>query len=267
MSFGPLLAIQAHSTHFRSTPTVIPFPYPPNPPLSCSLPIDLRRCTSRFFGHERSGLEIGGVAMDTWIAPSVRCLIAQSGLRACPIEALKVILTFQWDSFTLMPGHREMGNTGLRTQDTGQGTRRGGKLSMATVAALWKNHPPCGPIVLAAPVVVVCQHRYSRHYSAPSYLAQRDLKVKRIHYVLCARRQHLPFQRPHRCSSLPPSSCPPVAHCQPLFYLLFQFVCRRGGTIKIHFIVAAPTSSRRQAASFIPCSSPRPLFLNSCCCT
>lgn len=48
---------------------------------------------------------------------------------------------------------------------------------MATVAALWKNHPPCGPIVLAAPVVVVCQHRYSRHYSAPSYLAQRDLKL------------------------------------------------------------------------------------------
>lgn len=128
-----------------------------------------------------------------------------------------------------------------RTQDSGHRTRdeERREAEYGNCGCFMENHPPCGPIVLAAPVVVVCQHRYSRHYSAPSYLAQRDLKVKRIHYVLCARRQHLPFQRPHRCSSLPPSSCPPVAHCQPLFYLLFQFVCRRGGTIKIHFIVAA----------------------------
>jgi len=133
-------------------------------------------------------------------------------------------------------------------------------LSVATVAALWKNHPPCGPIVLVLPVVVlVCQHRYSRHYSAPSYLAQRDLKVKRIHYVLCA---------PTTTPSIPASSAShphphpgspwswvllPVAHSLPLFYLLFQFVCRRGETIKIHFIVAAPApTARRHSASFIP---------------
>jgi len=107
----------------------------------------------------------------------------------------------------------------------------GGKgvvLSVATVAALWKNHPPCGPIVLVLPVVVlVCQHRYSRHYSAPSYLAQRDLKVKRIHYVLCA---------PTTTPSIPASSAShphpgslwswvlgPFACCPQPAFVLFTF--------------------------------------------